>query len=133
MTSTGNADINRRKDTAISQFTREANFEIASALKFFVYNFIQAAPRFNQAACHNCEASTFFKGTGSTEDAPPNLQSMGIDTSGDAAIWRRIVVFPALGGATTSARCPKPSGIRRSIRRVAIGVAPVSSVIRRSG
>src|SRR5215472_9257208 len=44
-----------------------------------------------------------------------------------------MVVLPALGGATTSARCPKPRGTNRSMRRGAIGVLPVSNVMRRLG
>ena len=50
-----------------------------------------------------------------------------------AAIWRKIVVLPALGGDTTSARWPKPIGTNKSIRRGAIGVGPVSRVMRRLG
>src|SRR5438876_9762548 len=50
-----------------------------------------------------------------------------------AAIWRKIVVLPALGGDTTSARWPKPIGTNKSMRRGAIGVGPVSRVMRRLG
>ena len=43
------------------------------------------------------------------------------------------MVLPAFGGDTTSPRWPKPIGTNKSISRGAIGLGPVSSVIRLLG